>query len=196
VRIAGCILAGGKSSRMGVNKGSALLAGRPLLDHAIERLGPQVDTIVINSNTSVSTQDYLVVVDQIQNFAGPLAGILAGLFWAKSLSPKVDALVTIPVDAPFFPLDLVAKLGERPQSLVTVASYNGQLHPIFALWPIGIENDLRAWLENENNRSVKRFISSIPHRVIEFPTLDKFDPFTNINTPEELAAAEIHVQKL
>jgi molybdenum cofactor guanylyltransferase len=118
---------------------------------------------------------------------------LAGLNWAASLHPKAEALVTIPVDAPFFPLDLVERL--HSAHTVTVAQSNGQLHPVFALWPLAITEELRDWLNAKNSRSVKDFLASIPHKAVDFQSADGFDPFTNINTPDDLIQAEMRIQK-
>ncbi len=195
MRIAGCILAGGKSSRMGADKANALLGNKRLLDHAIERLRPQVSQLAVNTNDVAMVGHYPKIADEQPGFIGPLAGILAGLNWAASLNPKADALVTIAVDAPFFPLDLVDQLQRFGSNKATVARSAGQLHPVFALWPLETAETLRNWLNDESHRRVKDFLASIPHEIVDFTTPDGFDPFTNINTPEDLAAAELHLQK-
>ncbi len=195
MRIAGCILAGGRSSRMGTDKAALLLGGKPLLAHAIDRLMPQVDALAINANTDLGHQDHPIIPDGRPDFAGPLAGILAALTWVASLTPNVDAIVTVPVDAPFFPHDLVQRLQTSGKPTTTTAMCSGQIHPVFALWPLDIAPVLRSWLEDENNRSVQHFLLSIPHEIIEFPSRDGFDPFMNINTPEDLAFAETRLQK-
>jgi molybdenum cofactor guanylyltransferase len=194
MRIAGCILAGGKSRRMGANKATMLLKNKTLLDHAVERLHGQVDLLSVNANQIAGTTRYPIIADEHPDYAGPLAGVLAGLNWATSLTPKVDALVTTPVDAPFFPFDLVSRLLSVRDTTVTVARCAGQLHPVFALWPLETEGPMREWMRDKNNRSIKAFLAFIPHHVVDFPEIEGFDPFTNINTPDELAAAETHIQ--
>ena len=195
MRIAGCILAGGRSLRMGSDKATVMLAGRSLLSHAAQRLRPQVQALIVNANSDFGALSDPVVADEMSNVAGPLAGVLAALDWAAADHQKYDALVTVPVDAPFFPLDLVLQLSSLGGTTITVASSANQLHPVFALWPIGTAETLRNWLRGENNRSAKRFIASVPHKIIDFPSVDGVDPFMNINTREDLAAAEIHMQK-
>ncbi|MGL4488248.1 MAG: molybdenum cofactor guanylyltransferase MobA [Rhizobiaceae bacterium] len=195
MQILGCILAGGRSRRMGQNKAEVLLNSRSLLQHSIDRLGPQVDKVAINANHDVSAFGLPVIIDDIAGFAGPLAGVLAALEWAAAEPDPFDAVVTVPVDAPFFPVNLVKELSIRERINVVVAQSANQLHPVFALWPVAIADTLRIWLSSESNRSVTRFIHSVPHSIVDFPSVNGLDPFTNINTPEDLAAAATYAQK-
>jgi molybdenum cofactor guanylyltransferase len=191
MRIAGCILAGGKSSRMGFDKASVLLGGKTLLAHVVDRLRTQVDVMAINSNDKSMVAAYPIVPDKDANFAGPLAGVLVALQWAKTILPTIDALVTVPVDTPFFPTNLVPVLQTYSKKTIAVAINNGQLHPTVALWPLGIETELAKWLANPENRSAKGFLTTIEHTVVDFTTSQAFDPFMNINTPQDLALAEM-----
>lgn len=190
--MAGCILAGGRSRRMGHDKRRAKLGGRSLIEHAIARLQPQVDRLMINANDDPShyaATGLPVRADPIADFAGPLAGILAALIWAQEIGAEI--LVTIPSDAPFFPADLAARLDAVQGCAIVSASSGGRLHPVFSLWrkPESFLAPLRAALEGEGQRKVESFIARFPHGVVEFP-ITPYDPFFNINTPADLAEAE------
>lgn len=189
MRIAGCILAGGRSNRMGQDKANVLLNGKTLLQHAIDKLAPQVGLLAVNANHHLTT-DLPIIRDSIEGFAGPLAGILAALEWTAQQPGEPTALVTVPVDAPFFPDDLVARLAAEGGDQIIVAQSSGQIHPVFALWPIKTADTLRGWLRDDQNRSAKCFLASVPHKVVDFPVAHGFDPFMNVNTPLELELAE------
>lgn len=195
MRIAGCILAGGKSSRMGSDKAAVLLGGKTLLEHAINRLKPQVGVLVVNSNDTSLASAYPIVPDNGDEISGPLAGVLAVLQWAKIQPPILEAVVTVSVDTPFIPANLVERLSTPTPHIVTAAMHNGQLHPTCVLWPIGIEPALNEWLSDPDNRSAKRFLSTVQHKTIDFGTHQTYDPFMNINTPQDLADAELLLQK-
>jgi molybdopterin-guanine dinucleotide biosynthesis protein A len=190
--IAGCILAGGRSRRMGHDKRWALLDGRSLIDHAIARLKPQVDSLMINANddpSNYAATELPIRADPIPDFAGPLAGILAALIWAEEIDAA--AVMTVPSDAPFFPIDLVHRLAAVRDRAIVSASSGGRLHPVFSLWrkPQDLIAPLRAALEGEASRKVESFVTRFPHGTVEFP-VDPFDPFFNINTQADLAEAE------
>jgi molybdopterin-guanine dinucleotide biosynthesis protein A len=192
VIIAGAILAGGRSRRMGHDKRLAMLAGRSLIEHATARLKPQVDRVMINANDDPSlygASGLPVRADPVPDFAGPLAGILAALLWAKEINART--LITVPSDAPFFPTDLVARLDAVQDRAIVSASSGGRLHPVFSLWrePESVIASLRAVLGGEASRKVESFVTRFPHGTVEFP-VDPFDPFFNINTPADLAEAE------
>ncbi|MBL8895145.1 MAG: molybdenum cofactor guanylyltransferase MobA [Rhizobiales bacterium] len=190
--IAGCILAGGRSRRMGHDKRFAKLANRTLIEHAIARLTPQVDCLLINANDDPShyaATGLPVRADPVADFAGPLAGILAALLWAEEINAK--ALITVPSDAPFFPADLVARLDAVSDRAIVSARSGGRLHPVFSLWrrPATFIAPLWAALEGEASRKVESFIARFPHGTVDWPA-KPHDPFFNINTPADLAEAE------
>ncbi|TDQ34904.1 molybdenum cofactor guanylyltransferase MobA [Phyllobacterium brassicacearum] len=201
MRIAGVILAGGQSSRMGGQDKAMLPFGdRRLIDHVYERLSRQIDTIALNSNGDPSRfSDLRVTVfpDDIGGFAGPLAGILAAMEWAANQATPFSHIVTVAADTPFFPEDLVHTLrrsiADAP-SHIGVAASGGRLHPVFGFWPVFHRADLRQWLSDDKNRRVLTWIEGHPHKVAEFPivtarTGTPFDPFFNINTPQDITDA-------
>ncbi len=189
MKVIGCILAGGRSSRFGTDKALVVWKGKTLLAHAIERLRPQVDEVIINTNSDASAYMELelpLVTDETDSFDGPLAGVLAGLRWAKASGAA--QLVTAAVDTPLFPQDLAAAfLKQAGQKIIAAQSATG-LHPTFALWPVSIEPALASWLSTGQSRKMTDFLKSQSFETAQFPTADKLDPFFNINTPEDLAA--------
>ncbi|MEM7439983.1 MAG: molybdenum cofactor guanylyltransferase MobA [Pseudomonadota bacterium] len=191
---AGVILAGGQATRMGGgDKGMLTLGGRTLLDRVIERIEPQVGGLVINANGDAHRfADFglPVIADNIEGFPGPLAGVLAGLDWAHSMG--ADHIVTAAADTPFFPLDLVERLiraatkASTPIALAqTAEGGRPNRHPTFGLWPVNLRNDLRSAL-NGGLRKVVLWTDS--HGAASAPFDD--NAFFNINTPEDLTAAE------
>lgn len=195
MRVAGLVLAGGRSSRMeGLDKARALLAGRSLLERAVGRLLPQVDTLAVSANDRRPDLDLLhcpILADPMPDHPGPLAGILAGLEWA---SPGHDAVATVAVDTPFFPCDLVANLREQEDGTAAVARSGGRLHPVFALWPCTLAAPLRRFLLEGKSGRVTAFMEEAGYRAVDFPLPDTpsgpLDPFFNVNTPADLQRAE------
>ena len=204
--IAGIILAGGLSRRMGGGDKTLLaLGGRPLLDHVVARLAPQVGSLALSANGDPARFGAVglpILADTVEGYAGPLAGILTGLEWAAA-NTACEALVTAAGDTPFLPADLVAMLAsaaaDRPGS-IAVASSSGRRHPTFALWPLGLRQALRHFLVDEDNRRVSAFVEHHDFFEVEFPlsTLggSEIDPFFNINTPDDLAVAERLLQSI
>ncbi len=201
-RIAGIILAGGLARRMGGgDKGLRLLAGRPILDHVIERAAPQVGALALNANGDPARfADYglPVVADSIEGFAGPLAGVLAGLDWAAETLEDCTHLVSFACDAPFLPADLADRLAASAVSDgadLACAESRGRAHPVFGLWPLALREDLRRAMVEEGTRKVD--VWTARHRLVHVPFDDApVDPFFNANRPEDLAAAERHFQAL
>lgn len=197
--VTGVLLAGGQSRRMGGGDKCLLdLNGRPMLAHAIDRLRPQVDGLVLNANGSPDRFDPFglpVVPDSVEGYAGPLAGVLAGLRW--SASNKLDHLfiVTAAADTPFFPHTLVERLMaalDEDQAIV-LAKSNGRTHPVFGLWPVELADDLENWLTDPENRKILTWVNRHPNKVVEFAEDEggqPGDPFFNINTPDDLRSAE------
>ena len=190
--IAGLILAGGKSSRMGQDKVDVALGGKTLLKRAIDGLAPQVTTLAISSNKSHADVGTLPVLeDSIAGHQGPLAGILSGLEWAAKLKPQPTHLAVVPVDAPFFPANLVERLASHAsEDAVCVAESAGDAHPVFSLWPVKYAELIHLHFAAGGTRKLMEFIESGHHWIVDFPVDGKSDPFFNINTPKDLKAAE------
>ena len=189
------ILAGGAARRMGGgDKGLRRLGGRPILAHVIERLGPQASAVAISANGD--PRRFLewklpVVPDGKFAGAGPLAGILAGMRWAKERAVPAGAIVSIPADTPFLPLDLVARLAAARQEVgapIVFAASGGRTHFTAALWSLDLAGDLERAL-TEGLRKVELFAERHRPAIAEFPSRP-VDPFFNINRPADLEAAE------
>lgn len=195
----GLILAGGRSRRMGGgDKGLLDLAGRPMLARVIERLMPQVDALAINANGDpgrFTSFGLPVVADTVTGFAGPLAGVLAGMRWTATRLPGARHIATVTADAPFIPMDLVARLRMAvagPPGVIAVAASGGEVHPVIGLWPLALADDLAAALQR-GERKVQAWTERHGAITVEFPCVmvgsDRIDPFFNVNTPGELAEA-------
>jgi molybdopterin-guanine dinucleotide biosynthesis protein A len=192
----GVILAGGRATRMGGgDKGLRPLGGRRLIDHVIERLGPQTAGLALNANGDPARFAGLglpVLADGVEGFAGPLAGVLAGLDWAAARG--ATAIVTAAADTPFFPRDLAARLAAAagPSGLALAATPDAagapERHPTFGLWPVALREDLRAALGG-GLRKIVAWTDRHGAGTALFAATP-FDPFFNVNTPEELAEAE------
>ncbi|HKL70065.1 molybdenum cofactor guanylyltransferase MobA [Salibaculum sp.] len=185
----GVILAGGRGTRMGGrDKAMVRLGGETLLQRAVDRLAPQVAALAVNANSRLAT-DLTQLADGITGHAGPLAGILAALDWAAAMGAR--HVVTVPVDVPFFPCDLVPRLllaGEsHPVGLAIAAAEDG-LHPTFGLWPVDLRPDLSAALEN-GVRKVTDWTGEYGAAQAHFPATEP-SSFLNVNRPEDLARAE------
>ncbi|GAB4543049.1 MAG: molybdenum cofactor guanylyltransferase MobA [Ruegeria sp.] len=201
----GVILAGGLATRMGGgDKGLLHLGGQTLLAHVIDRLAPQVAGLALNANGDPARFADLglpILPDSIAGYAGPLAGVLAGLDWAAEQG--ADCIVTAAADTPFFPRDLVDRLTRAAQGqahplvLATTPRGEGEAlksggrvnrHPTFGLWPVALRDDLRAALNN-GLRKVVLWTDRHNGREALFPA-DPFDPFFNVNTPDDLIRAQ------
>jgi molybdenum cofactor guanylyltransferase len=195
VIIAGIVLAGGLSRRMGGgDKCLRLLAGRPILAHIIDRARPQVTELAINANGDpgrFAGFGLPVVADSVADFPGPLAGILAGLDWAAASLPGASHVASFAGDAPFLPLDLVARLeaAVTAGSELACAASAGRAHPVFGLWPVALREALRRALVEDGLRKVDRWTARFRLATVEFPA-GRVDPFFNANEPEDLAEAE------
>ncbi len=193
----GLILDGGLARRMGgVDKGLIWLGGKRMLGHVIERMRPQCEALALSANGDPARfADFglAVLADDPQSFAGPLAGLLAGLELAAGyVLPRLTHVATIPADTPFLPLDFIARLHRARRDKgaeVAVASSGGRLHWVAALWPVSIAADLRRALVDDGLRKVQSFSSSFRLAFVDWPS-EPIDPFFNINTPEDLTLAE------
>jgi molybdopterin-guanine dinucleotide biosynthesis protein A len=192
----GIILAGGQSRRMGGgDKGLRDLAGKPMLAHVIERLAPQVGRLVINANGDpqrFAAFALPVVPDTVEGFAGPLAGVLAGMRWSAAHDPQARWIATAPGDSPLLPCDLVQRLAaalEGKDSGIALAQTGGELHPVAGLWPVALAGDLERELAR-GTRKVLHWTDRHGTVAVPFPMARigaaEIDPFFNANTPEEL----------
>ena len=191
--ILGCVLAGGLSKRMGSDKSTIEFEGKPLALRAAERLRPQVAAVVVNTNVPsliYSEAGLRTIPDTVAGHAGPLAGILAALKWAKSLA-TVSHVATVAVDTPFFPETLVERLSRaaRRGPSIAIARSDGRLHPVFGLWPVALAEDLERWLRVSDRRSVHAWADTHGITAVDFEIHDGFDPFFNVNTAADLALA-------
>ncbi|MGQ3281689.1 molybdenum cofactor guanylyltransferase MobA [Bosea sp. (in: a-proteobacteria)] len=192
----GLLLAGGLARRMGGgDKPLRTIAGRSILAHVIERLAPQCDGLVVNANGDPARfADYglPVVADSVPDFAGPLAGILAGLDWMAAHRPESEWIVSVAADTPFIPDDLVARLHaarEAQNVPLACAASGGWTHPVIGLWPVRLRADLRHALTVEDERKIDRWTARHGCASAEWP-LTPVDPFFNANKPEDLDEAE------
>ena len=173
----------------GKDKTRIELAGKPLIEHVMARLAPPAGQLVVSGEPSrFGNLNVPVVADSIPDFAGPLAGVLAGMEWASR--QDFDSILTVPVDVPFLPADLLARLGEaRRGNDVACASSAGRLHHIVALWPVSLAASLRDALVRENIRKVETWLARYHVGVAEWRA-SPYDPFFNINAPQDLEKAE------
>ena len=191
---AGVILAGGLSTRMGGGDKVLLnLGGATLLDRVIERLEPQVCDLALNANGDSArfSTTLPILKDSIDGFAGPLAGVLAGLDWAAEQG--YSHIVTAAADTPFFPCDLVPRLllaAETAPIALAATPEESRInrHPTFGLWPTELRDDLRSALES-GLRKVVMWTDKHGTALAEFET-DPVDPFFNVNSPEDMELAE------
>ncbi len=183
-RTIGLLLAGGAGTRMGgVDKALLRLGGRTLAGHVLERLSPQVDAVAISANGNPARYACFglpVLTDSVVG-RGPLGGVLRGLAWAAAQG--ADTLLSVPGDTPFIPRDLARRLGVAPAWAKGAAG----LHPLVAAWPVACAPALQTWLDSQPSGRVRSFGETIGMRTEVFA--DAPDPFHNINTPEDLAAA-------
>lgn len=183
---AALVLAGGDARRMGGgDKPLLALAGKPMLACIIETLSREVADIAISANGDPTRFAFGLPVLPDGEFAGegPLAGVLAGLDWAAGLG--AEALLTVPGDTPFIPAGLAATLAPPP----ACAASEGRTHHLVALWPVDCRERLRTLLSAPGRRDMAHFSRAIGTRAVDFPVAER-DPFMNINTPAELAAAQ------
>jgi len=197
VKVVGLLLAGGQSRRMGGgDKALRLLEGIPLLERVIERLRPQVEALVLNANGDplrFARFALPVAADSVPGFAGPLAGVLAGLDWAVSHRPDCPYVVSVATDAPFLPVDLVARLAEgldEARADLACAASGGRSHPVFGLWPVRLRGDLRRAVVDHGIRKVDLWTTR--HKLTTVAFADQpVDPFFNANRPEDFETAAV-----
>ena len=192
----GVVLAGGLSRRMGGgDKTLRTIGGKTILGRVIGALAPQCSGLLLNANGDpgrFASFGLPVVADGVPGFAGPLAGVLAGLEWLADNDPAICWAVSVAGDTPFVPADLVARLqlartttGARIASAVS----GGRTHPVIGLWPVSLRHDLRVYLVDEGQHRVGGFAARYPGAETEWPIVP-YDPFFNANAPEDIDEAE------
>lgn len=177
IRPPAVILAGGQSRRMGQNKALIQLGSKPLVAHVADRLRDQCATLAINAPLPIGDLPHLP--DPIAGQPGPIAGVLAAMLWAAQTGH--DHVVTVPVDTPFLPLDLIERLSKAgPRSI----AHSSRAHPVIGYWPVSMAPELRDALGRDERR-----IGSLTEGFAPVRWGDQPDPFFNVNTPEDLAKA-------
>lgn len=191
----GLVLAGGRATRMGGGDKTLLKVGdTTILERVLARIRPHCTAAALNANgdaSRFSTFGLPVVTDEVPDFAGPLAGILAGLEWAAREHPEIEWIASVPGDCPFLPRDLIPRLHEArmAEGRILACARSGEWrHPVVALWPVALRADLRRALFEEDLHKIELFTGRYGVAVAEWPDRP-FDPFMNVNTPQDLAAA-------
>lgn len=190
------ILAGGLSRRMGEDKAELMLAGIPLALRVAETLSQQASTVLLNAPPGHPLASQLpIIADTMPDRPGPLAGVLAGMKALAELPMQHTHILTAPCDTPFLPHNLALRLSDNPEGdTIVMAACAGRVHPVTALWPVTLAEDLETWLTDPSHRRVFDFIARHRSRTVDFEPLDgpfgPVDPFFNINTPEDLMRAE------
>jgi len=192
----GLVLAGGLARRMGGgDKPLTRIGGATILSRVLERLKPQCTRVVLNANgdpARFADTGLPVIPDDVPDFAGPLAGLLAGLDWAAVHAPEVAYVASVPGDCPFLPRDLVTRLHQARaasgQPLACARSGEWR-HPVVGVWPVALRADLRHALTKEDLRKIELWTARHGVALADWPAAP-VDPFFNVNTPEDAAAAE------
>lgn len=194
-KVLGCVLAGGQSRRMGGGDKSLLdVGGRSMLEIILARLSNQLPEIILNANGDpgrFAQFNLPVIADPVGEYAGPLAGVLAGLTHAREQNPEVTHVVSVAGDTPFFPTNLVERLcssvpADKP--VIALASSSSKLHPVFGLWPVALYDDLRTWLQTGQSGKVLAFVDRHDSVEVSFDVdpATGLDPFFNANKPDDL----------
>jgi molybdopterin-guanine dinucleotide biosynthesis protein A len=197
--IVGVVLAGGRSRRMGGgDKSLRALGGRTMLAHVAINLAAQVGRVIINANGDAARFEALglpVVADAVQDFAGPLAGILAGMRWVAANVRHAPRIVTVPADAPFIPPNLVERLETESSAAggaIAVAQSDGVLHHVTALWPVALAGALASAVD-QGEREVGSWAARQGSVAVPFDLVridgQTVDPFFNVNTPDDFLEA-------
>jgi molybdopterin-guanine dinucleotide biosynthesis protein A len=194
--VLGVVLAGGLARRMGGgDKARLRIGGATILERVVARLKPQCAALIINANgdpARFADTGLSVVPDNVPDFAGPLAGILAALDWAAEHRGELADIVSVPGDCPFLPSDLVARLisaRTREKTPLACARSGERRHPVIALWPVDLRGDLRRALCEEGVRKIENFTAPFGVAIADWPAAP-VDPFFNVNTPQDADEAE------
>jgi molybdopterin-guanine dinucleotide biosynthesis protein A len=195
-KIPGVLLAGGLARRMGGgDKPMRRIGGRTILERVIARLKPQCDGLILNANgdpARFAAFGLPVIADSVENFPGPLAGILAALDWATTNRPDAPWILSTAADCPFLPRDLVARLHRSradENAQLAVAASDGQSHPVIGLWSVSLREELRHALVVEDVRKIDRWTARYRLSTVTW-TVKPLDPFFNANTADDIAEAE------
>jgi molybdopterin-guanine dinucleotide biosynthesis protein A len=198
----GVILAGGRALRMGGgDKCQLLLDGKTLLRWVVDAARPQVARLMLNANgrsQRFAAEQLPVRADVVAGYAGPLAGILTGMVWAREQYPGTDWLLSLAADTPFLPPDLAQRLMERAQqeeAQIVLAASGDRVHPVIGLWHCALRDDLSRALQEEGVRTVMQWVERYRWSAVDFSADDSNtsgpDPFFNINRPEDLETARV-----
>jgi molybdopterin-guanine dinucleotide biosynthesis protein A len=192
----GLVLAGGLARRMGGgDKPRTMIGGQTILSRVIERFAPQCTRHILNANgdpARFADTKLPVIADNVPDFAGPLAGVLAGLDWAAANAPGVEYVASVPGDCPFLPRNLVTRLHQArlSENKPLACARSGEWrHPVVALWAVSLRDDLRQALTGEGLRKIEIWTARHGIALADWP-IEPVDPFFNVNTPEDAAAAE------
>jgi molybdopterin-guanine dinucleotide biosynthesis protein A len=193
----GLVLAGGLARRMGGgDKARIEIGGSTILDRVLATLSGQCIDIIINANGNpkrFADTGCTVVPDNVEGHPGPLAGILAGLDWLAAQNNGIEWMVSVPGDCPFLPDDLVERLHQARRQMGTgvplACARSGEWrHPVVGLWPLALRADLRKALVDEDLRKIEVWTARHGVAIADWP-VEPVDPFFNVNTPEDAAAA-------
>ena len=192
----GLVLAGGLARRMGGgDKTRIRIGGKTILERVLARFKPQCAAVILNANgdpARFADTGLPVVADTVPGFAGPLAGILAGLDWAAAHAPRIADVASVPGDCPFLPGDLVARLSAARDAAgvpLACARSGDWRHPVVGLWPVALRQDLRKALVEENMHKIESWTARHGIAVGDWPATP-IDAFFNVNTPADAAEAE------
>jgi molybdenum cofactor guanylyltransferase len=192
----GVVLAGGLARRMGGgDKARIRIGGATILERVVERIRPQCAGLILNANADAARFSDIglpVVADSVPDYPGPLAGILAGLDWTAEHAAQIEWIVTAPGDCPFLPRDLVTRLHQArvgAGALLACVSSGKRPHPVVAIWPVELREDLRRAVNRDRVRRVTEWSTRYPFGMAAWAATP-VDPFFNINTPEDVAEAE------
>ena len=199
IPIAGVVLAGGQSRRMGGDKALIRVEGQSLIERVVDRARPQVCALLLNANgdpTRFAGFDLPIAADGVEGHAGPLAGILTGLEWLRDTHPEISWMASFATDAPLLPTDLVARLlaaviAEHAE--IGCARSGGITHPVFGLWPVSLAPALRSALVDEDLRKTDGWTARYRVAHVDWPG-GRDDPFFNVNTPEDAIRLRLILQ--
>ena len=197
-KVIALILAGGKSRRMNGNDKSLITINKEnLLDICFKRISKQVDKVIINTNNEElisSCNKRIFIEDYYSGFLGPLSGVLTGMKWIKINSPKINWLLTVPVDSPFFPEDLLRSFFSGINNELIVSAVSGEKkHPVFSIWNLSLIDVLEMHVK-KGILKIDEFTKKFKTKVVKFPIID-YDPFYNINHSKDLSEAKIIYDK-
>lgn len=191
----GLVLAGGRARRMGGgDKAHIRIGGTTIIERVVACLKPQCGQLILNANgdpARFADVGLRIVADSVPDYAGPLAGVLAGLDWAAEHAPEIGWVVSAPCDCPFLPRNLVARLHRAridAGMLLACACSAQRRHPVVALWPVTLREDLRQALASEGLRKIELWTARHGIAVAEWPAAP-VDPFFNVNTSADVVEA-------